>query len=81
MQLEKKLKDFAIENNEGEIDWNNKDKAKWGIFYDYQLYKLTISGYCRYRYYGQIYFTSSEIAQKAIDTFKNELKRYFTRED
>ena len=58
MQLEKKLKDFAIENNEGKIDWKNKDKAKWGIFYDYQLYKLTISGSCRYRYYGQIYLTS-----------------------
>ena len=28
--------------------------------------------------FGQVYFTSKEIAEKALETFKDDLVRYFT---
>ena len=75
IRLHRQLELFALENNDTEIDWNdssekyminyNKDK---GIFID-RVYTLKI--------FGQVYFTSKEIAEKALETFKNDLIRYF----
>ena len=76
IKLHRQLELFALENNDTEIDWNdssekyminyNKDK---GIFID-RVYTLKI--------FGQVYFTSKEIAEKALETFKDDLIRYFT---
>ena len=75
IRLHRQLELFALENNDTEIDWNdssekyminyNKDK---GIFID-RVYTLKI--------FGQVYFTSKEIAEKALETFRHELIRYF----
>ena len=75
IRLHRQLELFALENNDTEINWNdssekyminyNKDK---GIFID-RVYTLKI--------FGQVYFTSKEIAEKAIETFKDDLIRYF----
>ena len=74
MQLEKKLKDFAIENNEGKIDWKNERKSKYYIIYNYHYERLERYSDCYFKG-NHIYFTSKEIVQKAIETFKNELER------
>ena len=76
IRLHRQLELFALENNIAEINWDdssekymincNKDK---GIFID-RVYTLKI--------FGQVYFTSKEIAEKALETFKNDLIRYFT---
>ena len=76
IRLHRQLELFALENNVTEINWNdsgekyminyNKDK---GIFID-RVYTLKI--------FGQVYFTSKEIAEKALETFRHELIRYFT---
>ena len=75
IRLHRQLELFALENNITEINWNdssekyminyNKDK---GIFID-RVYTLKI--------FGQVYFTSKEIAEKALETFRHELIRYF----
>ena len=75
IRLHRQLELFALEKNDTEIDWNdssekyminyNKDK---GIFID-RVYTLKI--------FGQVYFTSKEIAEKALETFRHELIRYF----
>ena len=75
IRLHRQLELFALEKNDTEIDWNdssekyminyNKDK---GIFID-RVYTLKI--------FGQVYFTSKEIAEKALETFKDDLIRYF----
>lgn len=77
-QLFAKLKRFADENNEGKIDWNNNDQKKYGIGYGCDK-KLI---YVDYRYYYRefqqdIYFTSKEIAEKAVEEFKDDLIKYF----
>lgn len=74
--LHRKLKKFALENN-SEVDWSNDD-SKYNIWYDYQEKKLDIGCIEEARDFGQIYFTSEEVAKKAIEEFKDELIIYFT---
>ena len=77
-QLFQKLQRFSDENGGNEIDWNDDKEGKWYIYYHYEEGDLEI-GYNRYyREWGQVYFTSEEIAQKARKTFRDELIKYFT---
>ena len=76
IRLHRQLELFALENNETKIDWNNSSEKHTisynrdgGIFID-SVYNL--------KDFGQVYFTSEEIAEKALKTFKNDLVRYFT---
>ena len=77
IRLHRQLELFALENNEIEIDWNDDSSKEYiisyskdrGIFVD-RVYNL--------KDFGQVYFTSREIAEKALETFKNDLIRYFT---
>lgn len=77
------MEKFAYENNEVEIDWNDVNQAKYHL--------LKVSGDIRKIYIKitstfmlkenpfNVYFTSEEIARKAIDTIGGEriLKYYF----
>lgn len=77
------MEKFAYENNEVEIDWNDVNQAKYHL--------LKVSGDIRKIYIKitstfmlkenpfNVYFTSEEIARKAIDTIGEEriLKYYF----
>ena len=78
LQLENKLKEFAINNNEKEIDWNNADN-KYYIYYDYidKYLQISIRNYAK-PFDSNVYFSSEEVANKAIETFKDDLIRYFT---
>ena len=76
--LYRKLKKFAFENNEKDIDWNDDNQLKYDIWYDYQDKKLDTGSYEVARDFGQVFFSSEEIAEKAIKEFKDDLIRYFT---
>lgn len=73
------LQKFAYENNEKEIDWNNKTQYKYYLVYateDEELY-VDYAVYCK-RELLNIYFTSSDIARKAIKTIgENRIKKYY----
>lgn len=74
--LHRKLKKFILEQN-NEANWSN-DNNKYNIWYDYKKNQL-YTGCDNYeRYFGQSYFLSREIAEKAIEEFKEDLIRYFT---
>lgn len=82
--LIRQLRRFAAENNEEEINWHNIYQNKYYITYGRGTYE---NGYAYEfiidfievgRDFGQIYFTSRATAQKAINTFRNELIWYFT---
>ena len=75
IRLHRQLELFALENNDTEINWNDSSEKYiisycigGGIFID-KVYRL--------KDFGQVYFTSKEIAEKAIETFKGDLIRYF----
>lgn len=71
------LKNFALENNEEEIDWNNNNQEKHIIAYGFQTVKTDL-WYRTQHIPFNIYFTSKEIAQKAIETIGvDRIRKYY----
>jgi len=78
------LKDFALEHNDGKIDWENSNN-KYYICLSYfsrsyysQAFELNIGVTRFYKDGDTIYFTSEEIAQQAIDAIgKERLMKYY----
>ena len=77
IKLHRQLELFALENNETEIDWNDGSE-KYMITYNTKDMGIYINDAYTLKDFGQVYFTSKEIAEKAIETFKYDLIRYFT---
>ena len=72
------LKRFAQENNNGETDWKGY-KDKYYIIYNSQSNEISFNFCCDIKA-NDIYFTSSEIAQKAIETIgEDRLKKVLFR--
>lgn len=78
IQLHRKLELFAINNNEKEIDWNNADNKNY-IYYDYidKCLRIGVRNFNK-PFDSNVYFSSEEVANKAIETFKDDLIRYYT---
>lgn len=77
LTLHHKLEKFAYENNDRECDWRIGNQ-KFYIWYDYYDKQIRSASACSSRHYGQVYFSSAKIAEKAIATFEDDLIRYFT---
>lgn len=75
IRLHRQLELFALENNDTEIDWNIHSE-KYVINYSKKMGPFIIEVY-DLKDFGQVYFASKEIAEKALETFKNDLIRYF----
>ena len=77
--LMRKLDRFAWEHNARVIDWNDSCSAKYYIEFSNTRDELIIDWICS----GQsndIYFTSREIAEQAIEEFKDDLMKLYTWE-
>ncbi|WP_317327047.1 hypothetical protein [Turicibacter sanguinis] len=74
--LFRKLQRFSDENGGNEIDWNNS--RKYFIKYYSKGEKLAVDYAYRLYNFGQVYFASKEVAEKAIELFHDELIKYFT---
>lgn len=74
--LFRKLKRFADEHNE-KIDWCDPDSYKFYIYYDYGDGELRIHANKQVRRFGVVYFSSSELAEQAIELFNEDLLKYF----
>ena len=77
IKLHRQLELFALENNDREIDWGDGSE-KYMITYNTKDMGIYINDAYTLKDFGQVYFTSKEIAEKAIETFKYDLIRYFT---
>ena len=77
IKLHRQLELFALENNEIEIDWNDDSSKEYIINYNKDN-EIFIDRIYTLKVFGQVYFTSKKIAEKAIETFKDDLIRYFT---
>nr|DAF85571.1 MAG TPA: hypothetical protein [Siphoviridae sp. ct5jB2] len=65
--------------NDRVINWKNKDICKYTIRYDYAMNMFNvIPNFCE-RCLNDVYFTTREKAQRAINVFKAELEWYFTQ--
>ena len=78
--LRLKLRKFAEDNND-KIDWNDDDDSwKYCITYEYNYNKITTCTRYRIADFSQIYFSSKETAERAIEEFREDLIRYFTEQ-
>ena len=75
IRLHRQLELFALENNDTEIDLNIHSE-KYVISYRIDG-NIFVDKVYSFKDLGQVYFTSKEIAEKALETFRHELIRYF----
>ena len=73
------LEKFAFENNTEEIDWSDGNQEKLYLGMNPKIKSIDIFHTCRWIYIPfNIYFTSEEIAEKAIETIGEErIKKYY----
>lgn len=75
--VSQELKDYALEHNEGEIDWKNSEQEKWVLSYDNQIKFLGCYIRSVLSDIGQIYFSSRKIAQEAVEAIgKDRIEKY-----
>lgn len=74
--LMRKIDRFAWENNEKVIDWYDCS-TKYYIKFEIDIKKFRISRCISFRS-NDIYFTSEEIAEKALKKFKDDLIKLYT---
>lgn len=79
LKVIKELRDFALENNDKNVDWRDKCTGKYFITYDFYDERISIASYIFRNFLPfEIYFTSKEIAQKAIETIgADRIKKYY----
>lgn len=70
---------YADMNNSEEIDWNNPSQDKWGISYNHEDSLFCFFRYSTLHHFGQVYFTSEELASQAVEELNNEIRTYFGR--
>ena len=76
-KLMRQLRRFAAENCK-KVEWGSC-LSQYYICYDYIHKFIVVNSLNYHRDFGQIYFDTRENAQKALDTFKDELIWYFTK--
>ena len=74
----RKLQRFSDENGGNEIDWSNSKSCKCCICYDHEEEELVVGDVRFIRDFGQVYFKTEELAEQAIELFKEDLIKYFT---
>ena len=79
-KLQSEMEMFARQNNDGEIDWNNSEQMK---FYLYTVSTIHKENEIRegwswdMRHFNTVYFTSEEIAQKALEKFGDRIRELY----
>ena len=79
LKVIKEIEKIANENNTKEINWNDSKQGKYYLYFDYTDMSIVIDSYyvCQDTPFA-VYFTSNEIAEKAIETIGEErIKKYY----
>lgn len=77
--LMRRLDRFAWEHNAKAIDWDDSCSAKYYIEFSNTRDELIIDWNCSDQS-NNVYFTSKEIAKKAVEKFKDDLIKLYTWE-
>ncbi len=75
-KLQNQMEQFARQNN-NKIDWDNIDQKKWYLYIRHHNNEITLEYTYHCRELNTTYFTSKEIAEKALEKFKDEIKRLY----
>ena len=77
-KLMRQLRRFAVEHRKNELGWSDTSQRKYYIYYDYMRNELIIDHFLYCRNFCDVYFDTQELAEIALDGFKEELIWYFT---
>ena len=80
-KLQLQMEQFARLNNEEEIDWSNTEQHKWSLYVNYAKNEIRIDWASNCRDLNNIYFTSKEIAQKALEKFGDRIRKLYIGEE
>lgn len=78
--LFRRMQRFSDENGWNENDWTHEGRSKYCIKYDYDYDELYIDSYQTNRIFGAVYFASYKVAEQALETFKEDLIKYYTHD-
>ena len=76
-KLQLQMEQFARLNNEEEIDWNDTEQHKWSLYVNYAKNEIRIDWASNCRDLNNIYFTSKEIAEKALEKFGDRIRKLY----
>ncbi len=77
-KLQSEMEMFARLNNEGEIDWNDNNQLKWYLYINHSNNnEITVEYNHYFRELNTTYFTSKEIAQKALEKFGDRIRELY----
>ena len=77
-RLLRRLRRFSAVNRKNKIDWEDLTQAKFNIVFVYDNEGLSVSKRSVFRGFGEIWFDTEELAEKAIEEFRDDLMWYFT---
>lgn len=75
-RLLRRLRRFSAVNRKNKIDWENSNQTKFSIVFDGEGFWAAVG--FTIRDFGGIYFDTKELAEKAIEKFRDDLMWYFT---
>ena len=77
-KIEVELQRFAIEHNEGEINWKNSNQGKKSIIFSHDYDEFGVRTNFGVQRSNTVYFTSEDIAKQAIQAIgEDRLKKYY----
>ena len=76
-KLQSEMEMFARLNNDCDIDWNNYNQLKWHLYVDCKRNNIITTCEYKIRVLNTVYFTSKEIAQKALEKFGDRIKELY----
>ena len=76
-KLQSEMEQFARLNNEEEIDWNDGRQDKYYLYIDYTENNIRKGYALSSRHFNTVYFTSKEIAKKALEKFSDKIRKLY----
>ena len=76
-KLQLEMEQFARLNNEEEIDWNDGRQDKYYLYIDYTENNIRKGYALSSKHFNTVYFTSKEIAKKALEKFGDRIKKLY----
>lgn len=74
--LMRNLRRFSVEGRKQRLDWANSEQKKFYIYFHNN--RISTDWIAGYQSYGTIYFDIEELAETAIEKYRDELMWYFT---